>query len=289
MLTADQLEARRLGIGGSDIAAILGEDRFRTPLDIWLAKVEGYQQPMNDDMLRGQFLEPGIADWYAAKMEAAVAEVGHRVHSERPLVMCTPDRIARSVDGTMRLVSIKAPRRGGDDWGETGGSRVPIGYTLQLQWEHAVLRSWPDPHPVIDEMHLVALVDGDLRVYRINADVELQGFMLDAAEKWWAKHVVGKVPPPLDAGAGAKQWLRRRFPKDTQPMRPATLQEEPLLLELKSRADAVSAAESAYEVQRRLVEESIGDAGGIEGVAGRVVYRANKNGIRSFKPQWRDQ
>ena len=34
------LEARRSGVGASEIAAILGLDPFRGPLDTWLSKVE---------------------------------------------------------------------------------------------------------------------------------------------------------------------------------------------------------------------------------------------------------
>ena len=32
------LDARRNGIGGSDVAAVLGANPWRTPLEVWLSK-----------------------------------------------------------------------------------------------------------------------------------------------------------------------------------------------------------------------------------------------------------
>jgi len=194
-VTPEQFEARRDGIGGSEIAAILGLDPFSGPLDVWLAKVEGYQKPTTEDMERGQFLEAGIADWYAQREQLGAGNLqpGLRLdHGSLPHVFATPDRISFTALSTAptqrprtRLVSIKAPRRAGDSWGETGGSHVPVGYVLQLQWEAAVVRSLPSmPYDWESTMHLVALIDGDLRVYPVETDLELQAQLLDYAAKW---------------------------------------------------------------------------------------------------------
>jgi hypothetical protein len=93
-MTPEQFEERRGGIGGSEIAAILGLDAFSGPLDVWLAKVEGYQRPVNDDMLRGLCLEAGIADWYGRQHQVALDTCARLAHATAPHAFATPDRLA---------------------------------------------------------------------------------------------------------------------------------------------------------------------------------------------------
>jgi len=289
MLTAEELEARRKGIGGSEIAALLGLDPFRGALDIYISKVDGFRSEATPDMERGIFLEPGIANWHAHREGLEVYEPGHLVHPSHPLAMCTPDRFARvqpEPNQLLRNISIKAPRRAGDEWGDTGGATVPVGYVLQLQWEDMVCCARGLPLDPVS--HLVALIDGELRVYPIERDVGLQGVLLTTAEAWWAKHVVPKVPPPLDGSDGASDWIRRRFPRNTTPLAQATLDDEMLMLELKAAEQQWDAVDHAYNVARQRIEERIGDAEGLEGAAGRILWRANKLGIRSLKPRWKE-
>lgn len=292
--TAAQLEARRTGIGGSEIAAVLGMDPFKGPLDIYLTKVEGYEQPDNPDMERGRYLEPGIAEWYGHRENVRVRRDLSTIHINATgrvgaftAAFCTPDAFAFPMNGDLepqRLVSIKAPRFG-HDWGETGGQHVPLHYVLQLQWEDMILATHAEP--IADPFHLVAFVEGDLRIYPIARDRELQQWMLDAARRWWVDHVEAKKPPPLDGSAGAAAWLRRRFPRDTQPLRPATLDEQVLMMELRQAETDLELTEKIYGVKRQKLEQAIGVAAGIEAPAiGRITWRADKNGKRSFKPKW---
>jgi len=51
-------EFRRLHIGASESAAILGLSIYKTPLKVWEEKVLGWMEPMNANMQRGVELEP---------------------------------------------------------------------------------------------------------------------------------------------------------------------------------------------------------------------------------------
>jgi hypothetical protein len=57
---AEWLAKRRAGIGGSEVAAILGEHPFLGAWDVWLSKVEGYERPASPLMEQGQFIEAGV-------------------------------------------------------------------------------------------------------------------------------------------------------------------------------------------------------------------------------------
>lgn len=279
MLTAEQLERRKAGIGGSEIAAVLGESRFATPFDVWLSKTQGWVTEETEDMRRGSFLEDGIARWYASRygIEGKLVEPGTTVHATRPIALCTPDRIVGGL--ARRLVSIKAPRRGGDLWGEPGTDHVPPEYLLQLQWEHAICSS----HGALsDEMHLAALVDGDLAVYITQADRELQAWMLDYAEQWWARHVVGGEQPSLDGSSQAKEWLKSRFPKDAGEVREATARETRLLVELQLAEGEADKWAGEVETLKSELKLSMGTAARIEAPCGTASWKTNVRGVRSF-------
>lgn len=288
MLTPEQIDLRRTGIGGSEIATLVGEGAFSSPFDIWLAKTQGWVKPSNPDMERGTFLEAGIADWYAHRTGSVLFGAGTQRHATIPTALCTPDRFERVNPGVVRLLSIKAPRRG-DAWGKTGTDDVPPGYLLQLQWEYAVCSSYGfqlQSYDLTDDMRLAALVDGELRIYEVWADIELQAWLLEYSQQWWARHVVGGVQPPLDGSSEANQWLRSKFPRDTAPIRPAGVWEDLGMMKLRDVEVDLARLEGEAETLKLALMQAIGDAGGLEGPTGRITYRADKNGRRSFKTRW---
>jgi putative phage-type endonuclease len=286
VLTPEQLKLRRTGIGGSEIAALLGEDAFSSPFDVWLSKTQGWVRLANPDMERGTFLESGIADWYAARTGSVLVESGTQRHATVPIAFCTPDRFERVSPGIVRIISIKSPRRG-YAWGKDGTDDVPPGYLLQLQWEHATCSS-RGMH-LTEDMRLVALVDGDLRIFETKADLELQAWMLAFAQEWWARHVFVGEQPSLEGSSEANRWLRSRFPRDTAPIRPATTMEDIRMLCLESAEAEVERWEAKASAIKLELMQAIGDAGGIESPAGRITYRADKNGKRSFRTTWAEE
>ena len=47
-LTAEQLEIRKTGVGGSDIAVLLGLNPFKTTHELWLEKDDSYRTEKTD-------------------------------------------------------------------------------------------------------------------------------------------------------------------------------------------------------------------------------------------------
>jgi predicted phage-related endonuclease len=314
-LTAQQLLDRRGFVGGSEIGAILGLNPFMGPIDVYLAKVEGYQRPATPDMERGIYLEDGVAKWFSARMGVECREVGTLRDSVNKHVGCTPDRLYNDANGQSRLLSIKVPGNYlSEEWGEPHAWRVPTGYYLQLQYELGVCGAMGLCQ--LDCAKLAAPLGGDLQILDVPFDAEVARRLFEEAEVWWATHITprncgacqaccrwalgpeGQVvllepngslnthPPPLDGSEGARQWLRRRFPRSEHPVRAASFAEDVLALELQTAEHALTAAEKAYEKARQPVEEAIGDAEGIEGAFGRVTFKANKKGVRSLRTTW---
>lgn len=290
MLTEAQLEERKTGIGGSEIAAILGESPFAAPFDVWLSKVHGWRQEETDDMRRGSFLEDGIARWYAQRYGHDLSRLSecktlrHRLH---PWALCTSDRMVTAPAGRELILSIKAPRRGGGDWGDAGTDQVPSAYLLQLQWEWAIHAS--HGMQLDDTMHLAALLDGDLEVFIVKADAELQRDMLEMAGEWWERHVVRGVQPPLDGSSHAREWLKRRFSANNELHREATLFETGRMLALELVERDLGRLEGEAETLRNELKLSMGEVTRITGPNGRIDWKANVKKVRSFKPKWNEE
>lgn len=278
MLTEEQLELRRGHIGGSEIAAILGFSPFQTPLDVYISKVDGYRQPSSVDMERGEYLEDGLLRWYAKRKEVELERPGTLVAG---LACATPDALALT-STARRVVEAKCPRRA---FGWEDGP--PEGYQIQAQWTHRVVAAtWPVVDPTI---HVVALLDGELRVFPLEADAAFQADLISFAESWWERHVVAKNPPPIGGDESARAWLLRRFPRNTNPVRQATPWEDVRMLELKHAEEQETRAIDEAETIRNELRQAIGEASGIESPAGRITWKADRNGKRSFRATWRDQ
>lgn len=291
-LTDAQRELRRTGIGGSEIAAVLGEatrttedGAIRTGFDVWLAKTSPMEQVNSVDAERGIYLEGSVVDWYLARtgLQRGLT-LGTVKHSTRPIALCTPDALALLPDGKARLVSVKCPRFA-YDWGEDGTDDVPVDYMLQLQWEHAICSSFMPAGALDTRMDLACFVNGELRIHPIQADVELQGWMLDDAEAWWQRHMVNGEMPPLDASAGCRHHLKGKW-KQRQPLREATAVEAQLMAELRAARLASDAAKDAYDVARRRVEAAIQDAAGLQSPLGVVTWKPRADGVRVFNQTW---
>lgn len=291
-LTDAQLAMRKTGIGGSEIGALLDESDFMTPFDVWLSKTQGWVTPVNEDMKRGTFLEDGIARWYCERFgippersdSLGPTPSTTLRHRTRSVALCTPDRMIHGRDGALsRLLSIKAPRRKTAGWGDPGTDKVPAAYLLQLQWEHAICSSYGE---ISDEMHLAALLDGELEVFIIQADRELQRDLLNYAEQWWTRHVVGGEQPSMDGSERAKQWLKNRFPKDNGNARDATPREVRLMVELEFAEFELARADAAFDNLANQLRESMGETWRLDAPNGYVTWKTDRRGNKAFRTKF---
>lgn len=88
------LNARRNGIGSSDIAAILGISRYGNALSVWHDKTGGLPLDGDDSepALWGRAFEETVAREWARRNRSVVRRVGLVANVDRPWQMCTLDR-----------------------------------------------------------------------------------------------------------------------------------------------------------------------------------------------------
>ncbi|WP_019024091.1 MULTISPECIES: YqaJ viral recombinase family protein [unclassified Thioalkalivibrio] len=210
------LEARRAGIGGSDMAAILGLDPWKQAIDVFydkrpdLAEEHGYQprEDAEDEDLGprfwGSILEDPIAEGYAKRTGRKVqrSNVQHALE-QAPYMLANIDR---RVVGEKRGVEIKnVSLRMSHLWGPDGTDEVASYYLPQVCHYMLVLDM-----PVWD---VAALIGGsELRIYTVERDPEMDQILLNAGAEFWSRVEAG-TPPPVDPEhKRAAEVLRRVYP-----------------------------------------------------------------------------
>lgn len=277
-LSPKQLELRRSGVGGSEVAAVLGLSPYATPLDVWRSKVEGYAREETQAMRRGRLLEPAVVAMYAEETGAyQLAEVGTLRSKTRPLMLATPDRIAMLPDEQPCLLEAKtagAWARG--EWGEPGTDQVPESYLLQVLWTLGVTEL-----PRADVAVLIA--GDDFRVYRVERDEEMEAELYARVEAWWRAYVETRTPPPVDARESTGDWLAQRYQRHGPALLPAT----PHVEALAHRYARALAERQAWEEEERHAKHQlqalIGEDAGFEGPGLRVTWKRDRRGARRFR------
>jgi putative phage-type endonuclease len=194
----DWLKARSTGIGGSDVAAILGLSKWKTPLTVYMEKRgELAPQPDNDAMRWGRYLEPVVRQAYAD-------ETGREVRLPEQLVRHPRhDFMIANVDGfteDRRIFEAKTARTA-DGWGEPGSDQVPQPYLLQVQHYMEVTG--------FDVADVAVLIGGsDFRLYEVPADHELQEMLVDAEAEFWKQVQSGEPPEPVTYADVIARWGR---------------------------------------------------------------------------------
>jgi putative phage-type endonuclease len=273
MLTEEQLNQRMGGIGSSEIASICGVNPWQSAHDVYCAKLGLATFNGNVKTRMGERVEDAVAEEYMLQTGDALAHFGTIVHPEHPWMMATPDR---AVFGVRRLVEIKCVGwRSAYHWGSDPDA-IPDYYRPQVEWQMEVCD--------VDETHVAAWIGGsDFRIYTIKRNRKLGETLRKIASDFWHGHVLAKVPPAVDGTMGARRMLNAMFPRNANKVIPADDKAETLLEQLRRAREELEAAEAREVEMQNKLRELAGDADGIAGSAWVATWKANKNGVRSFK------
>lgn len=184
------LERRKSGIGGSDVAAVLGVSKWKTPYQLWLDKTSDTVTEKESELLHfGQVLEQVIADEYARRNNVKVLRRNQMYrHTEHPELIANIDRY---IVGGKILECKTCNAFASAKFGE-GGDEVPDEYLLQVQhYMHVTGYHSAD---------LAVLIGGnEYRQFSLTYDADLAHYAADKCVAFWHDYVVPQVPPPATA------------------------------------------------------------------------------------------
>lgn len=253
----DFLQARSTGIGGSDVAAILGLSKWKTPLQVYMEKRgELAPQPDNPAMRWGRYLEPIVRQAYSDETGRAVLVPESMLrHPRHDWMIANIDGFTEDCRGFEAKTS-----RSAEGWGEPGTDAVPQPYLLQVQHYMAVTAL-----PVFD---VAVLIGGsDFRIYEVPADAELQEMLAEAEAEFWRAVQRGEPPEPVTYADTIARWGRASR-ADLVMADDAAMRALGQLRELKTQRERLDHAEEEW---RAIIFKTLGECDTLVDSAGRTL------------------
>ena len=197
------LRWRKKGIGGSDVSAILGINKWTSAIELWLDKTNQMNDPVevNEAMQWGTILEPIIRNHFAAVTGKTVMEVKAMLqHPEHPFMLADVDGVTTDDNGDPAILEIKtASEYKSDEWSDG----VPTYYQTQVQHYLCVTG--------VSKAYVAVLIGGNsFRIYEVEADPEVQQMLIAVEKNFWDK-VQNMIRPDMDGSDAAKALLDRIY------------------------------------------------------------------------------
>lgn len=198
------LAGRKKGIGGSDVAAILGFSPYKSPYQLWLDKTSRSEKEtkQSESAHFGHLLEDVVAKEFSRRMNLKVQRVNQQLSLvDEPWALGNIDRavinpeIAGNVrfkDGKLTTNTILECKTATEYlaklFGEEGTDQVPDYYLTQCLWYLLITGA--------EICYLAVLIGGNkFRTYRIERDEELMQSIFNQVKAFWFNHVIADVPP----------------------------------------------------------------------------------------------
>jgi len=184
------LKIRRTGLGGSDVAAVLGLSPYKTALDVYLEKT-GIKEPQKDNskMKAGRMLEDVVALWWALENGCKVRR-DHKVrfHPQYKCLLANIDRLIvanRNGRGTGVLEVKTTSGFVFKRWQEDGLPQDT--YCQIMHYLNVTGHRWG---------RIAILVDGyNLQDIPVVYDREYIDLMTGQLLTFWQNHVEKRIPP----------------------------------------------------------------------------------------------
>ena len=184
--------ARRAGITGTDLPKILGLTKYGNALSVWMDKRGELDDGAGEAALWGQILEDPVAREWARRGDTSVHPVGVLRHAEHAWMRASLDRLVADCpdgDGPCALEIKTRSAWVADQWADG----VPDSVLAQTTWGLMVTG--------LNHHHVAALLGGQRLVsFRVDRDLKLEEYLLEAAEPVW-QAVLDGTPPEVHPDA----------------------------------------------------------------------------------------
>lgn len=204
-------ELRRSGLGGSDMATVMGLNPYKSAYELWAEKtglIEPDDLSDNDVVWFGSASEDLHAKFFERRTGIALFKPTQtfRLRGSEHL-MAHPDRLTVSPGGAEppTVVELKTTDYFGlRDWGEEGSDEVPQWYIPQVMTYLLVLDA---PYAIVS-----VLAGRRIQTYELQRSATWDAAILEAADAFWDL-VQRRVEPNMDYDALTLSALRKVYPR----------------------------------------------------------------------------
>lgn len=252
------LEARKNGIGGSDAAAVVGQNDYATPYTVWLEKTGRIDPPDLSDkesVYWGAVLEDVVAKEFAKRHpEYKVKRINALLQSkDHPFMQASLDRIITDENGNKGVLEIKtAGERRKADWGD----EVPDYYLPQVTHYLAVTG--------FSFFAVAVLIGGQsYKEYICQRDEEDVDCLIQEEQKFWG-YVTMDDMPPVRGGQAEANALLEMSPQEDNEYVEVLDQDFPQVQELHSVNEQIKVLEDHRSELANAIKQKIGNHKGIK-------------------------
>lgn len=195
------LEARAIGIGGSDAAVIMGMNPYKSPYQLWLEKTGQAEAPDLSHVQAvywGSKNEANIADWFQEETGKRVKRLGTLRRREYPFMLANVDRtvVGENAGLEIKTAGVRQYRKWKDD-------EIPDAYYCQCLHYMAVTGA--------DYWYIAVLLGGnEAKWKRIERNEEDIQHLIMAETDFW-KLVEARTPPPVDGSDSCAAALSAQY------------------------------------------------------------------------------
>lgn len=222
------LQARTQGIGGSDVSAIAGLNKWKSAVQVFLEKTQAI---VNEDVQSeaayfGNVLEEVVAKEFSKRTDLKVQRRNAILqHPEYPWMLANVDRLI--VGKKIGLECKTSSEYLKKEWED---EEVPAAYLLQCQHYMAVTgyEAW----------WIAVLIGGNKFVHKkIGRDEELIQYLIDIEKDFWLNNVEKNEPPMFDGSDASTELLKHLYPESIADSFVSLGKQEELLIEARDQVD----------------------------------------------------
>lgn len=261
------VEARKNGIGGSDVASIMGLNKYSSPLNVWLIKTGREESPDlsgKEAVEWGNRLEDVVAEKFAD--EHPELKVYRRnatlVSIERPWAFANLDRWVTDGHGDVGILEVKTVgMRRAADWDDG----VPLYYLTQVNHYMSVTgyqHAW-----------VAVLIGGqEFREYYIERDDEDIATINNYVDTFWHDFVETDTAPALIGNDPEANALLSQHSDPSQEFITMLDEDVSMLDELQEIKDQIDDLKHRKTLIENTIKDIIGDNKGIETETRRITW-----------------
>lgn len=200
------LELRKTGIGGSDASVVCGINRYKSPIELWMEKVNNFPpQEASESAYWGTQLESLVRAEFTKRTNIEVSLVKQLLQSEEhSFMLANLDGICYDpIYGDCIFEAKTASAFKASEWEDT----IPDEYMLQVQHYMAVTG--------YKAAYIAVLIGGNTFRWRlVERDEELIAMLIELESRFW-EYVKNGTPPPIDGSEACAKYLAEKYSNST--------------------------------------------------------------------------
>lgn len=243
----DWLAVRRRGIGGSDVSALVGLNKYKSPYVLWMEKRGEWadDSEQSEAAYWGNALEGVVAEEFAKRTGLTVKRTpGTFQHPVHEFMLVNPDGFVYDPDGGGEaLLECKTTSvYNEDDWED---DQLPYAAALQVQHALEVMG--------LNKAYVPALIGGQrLVIVEVERDQELIDMLIEREQEFW-RRVVENDPPDIDGGEATGRFLNQLY--EVEPDKTIELPDS--IRELAAQREQADIAFKAAEARKSEINNRI--------------------------------